>query len=551
MIKRCVGMGFFVLTLLAQALLCGSPVRAAQPDAQQTGSPSLQAMNSISGLTVTQNKDGIWVADFDYSYSGDPQLPLLLVELTDLASDARFVTSMARPVQGAHHVTVRIHHPGGENTTSTVTVTMRSSIVANTVFASEEIDKIIKWPSMTTYRVTQGLADKSPQENLKRATALIDAATQVEEAKSILEGLIAANPQFDAAYVELARATLMLNWGPEGLHQAQNLLASALQIRPDSVDAKIVLGYVYAHQERFSEAEAVFADVARSPTDNLWLWAYWGEVLGLQHKCEQAMDKYRVAVRHPQTHGTYDRARDEAYWQLFTFLQWRKDFASVQSLYEQRLSEVGPGTCDSVDYARFKLLHRQDVQGAIDLASSALNEKCELGDARQVIGLAKYVQWSHTEGSQRAQLLNQARSYLPGGPMPLYLLATSDETVPTDKQLIGEGENVDQKDNDQLNALAYALQKRDFDAARRLLSLGARADTPVSFSEIPVALLPVISVDAEAVSSMRRFGVDYSKLRYHGITAYKLAARSGNKGLLDAIKDAGPRFRTGCARPPG
>ncbi|TLY59301.1 MAG: ankyrin repeat domain-containing protein [Gammaproteobacteria bacterium] len=207
----------------------------------------------------------------------------------------------------------------------------------------------------------------------------------------------------------------------------------------------------------------------------------------------------------------------------------------MEALYRQRMAEFGPGSCYSSDYARFKLQVRGDTQGAIELARGALNQNCEDSQARQILGLAQYVKWAATTGTQRAEALNQARIYLPAGPMPLYLLATSDRTVPAAKALIAAGEQIDQRDNDGLTALAHALQNGDLGAARRLLMLGARADAPVGISQMPVALLPVMEGNIEAVRMMRRFGVDYSKLRFRGATAIDFAKQSGNSELLDAL----------------
>jgi ankyrin repeat protein len=97
------------------------------------------------------------------------------------------------------------------------------------------------------------------------------------------------------------------------------------------------------------------------------------------------------------------------------------------------------------------------------------------------------------------------------------------------------GEAIDQKDNSKLNALAYALQNKDYAAARRLLQLGARTDTLITEGEFPVALLPVISEDIGGVGVMQKFGVDYSKLRYQGTTALDYAKRAGNRKLQEAL----------------
>jgi ankyrin repeat protein len=53
------------------------------------------------------------------------------------------------------------------------------------------------------------------------------------------------------------------------------------------------------------------------------------------------------------------------------------------------------------------------------------------------------------------------------------LLAASDRTTPAAKKLIAAGEPIDQRDNEKLTALAYALQDQNLAAAKRLLTLGS------------------------------------------------------------------------------
>jgi tetratricopeptide (TPR) repeat protein len=426
-------------------------------------------------------------------------------------------------------------------TTRAVAVKLLRDLMGNEVLASSQIDRVIDWPDFQTWARDQMLAQRSPENNLEHAITLIDSedAAQLHEAKAILEQLISQNPRLDAGYVELARIAMKSNWGPEGLHQAETLLSSALQIRPDSANAKILLGYVYTHQHRFPKADAVFVDAAKSNPPNLWLWTNWGELLEMQGKTAQAISKYREAIARPMTHDTYDRARVNAYHSLLTLLEQRKDLDGMEALYKQRIAEFGHGSCYSSDYARFKLQVRGDTQGAIDLARGALNQDCEDSSARQVLGLAEYVLWADSTGAQRSDALNQARIFLPAGPMLFYQLASSARTAAAAKQLIAAGERVDQRDNEGMTALARALQSDDLGAARRLLALGARPDTLVGPFEIPVALIPVMEGNLEAVRTLQQAGVDYSKLRYRGASALDLARQSGNKALVRALSQSG------------
>ena len=97
------------------------------------------------------------------------------------------------------------------------------------------------------------------------------------------------------------------------------------------------------------------------------------------------------------------------------------------------------------------------------------------------------------------------------------------------------GEPIDQKDNQKLDALAYALQARDFAAARRLIALGANPDTPVGDMNIPVAMLPVIEEDMEGIRTLRELGVDYGAVKYRGASAFDYARMRTDEALLDAL----------------
>jgi ankyrin repeat protein len=117
----------------------------------------------------------------------------------------------------------------------------------------------------------------------------------------------------------------------------------------------------------------------------------------------------------------------------------------------------------------------------------------------------------------------------------MYLLARGDRTSDVVAQLVAAGEKIDQKDNDNLTALAHAVQNEDLASARRLLRLGAKPTTPVGFDDTPVALIPVMSRNIEMIKLMRQFGADYGKIRYQGSTAFEFAKQTGDTELSDAL----------------
>jgi tetratricopeptide (TPR) repeat protein len=536
----------FILAGILSGFLLGSlgpsPLYAQPAQAQVVA-----GTNAITNFKVTQIRPGVWRAEFDYFYTGTPPRAALRIDLLATGAGAnslpadRLETLMAPAHPGSNHVSHAISYPGGSMMTGQVVAKLLETDTGNQVIASQQIDQVIDWPDFQTYARNLQLANNSPADNLKRAVALIDSEQQpqIAEAKSILEELISENPRLDAGYVELARVAMKSDWGPEGFHQAEGLLSSALQIQPDSANAKILLGYVYAHQNRFPAAEAQFVDVAKSNPPNLWLWANWGEMLAMEGKTDAAMTKYREAIKRPMTHDSYDRARAFAYEHLLDLLEVRKDYDGMEALYKQRVAEFGPGACYTADYAEFKLQIRGDPQGAIDLARGALNQNCDDTDARRILGLADYVKWAGSTDAEGSAALNEARIYLPPGPMPLYWLAKSERTLPAAKRLLTSGEQIDERDSDGQTALAYALENRDLSAAKRLLTLGARPDLVTGPANVPAALIPVMEDNLDGIRLMQQFGVDYTKLRFRGATAIDFAKQSGDSNLLEALTRGG------------
>ena len=483
--------------------------------------------NAVSGIAVREGTEGDWLLDFDYVYSGNPPGAEFRIETPpqagtspapDFVSDA---TKQFPPKPGSHHIGMALLYPG-DGTSGQVVV----SIVApnGTVLATQRVEKIIQWAS-------------KDQRDFDLAFSMIEngRTESLRQARTILERLIAKNPQLDDAYVELARVAMKSNWGPEGVHQAETLLHSALAIRPESVNAKILLGYVYTQQQRFKEAEPLFVEAAREDPPNVWLWTNWGEMLEMQGRAAQAEAMYRQALDRPLGTKWSSSARRNAYVSLLNMLEARNDLDGMEALHKRRVEEYGAGGCFTAEYARFKLDLRHAADGAIELARRGLNGECAGSRSRQMLGLASYAKWAASTGAEAAGALNQARVFLPAGPSTLQMLAGDASTMPAAKKLVAGGEAVDQVDNDGMTALALALLDDELETAQRLIDLGASVETTVTTEAIPVALLPVSNRNLAAIGFLRRAGVDYSKLRYRGVTVVDLIKESGDFELLEAL----------------
>src|SRR5271167_185076 len=139
-------------------------------------SPPLAGSNSVSNLHIDQTKAGVWTAEFDYFYTGEPFSALLTVELTPqpgtppgLNGLEGYQTVLPSPQRGAHHASVGLRYPGGQQRTLKAAVIFRSQMFSPIVLASQQLDKVIDWPDFQTWFRDQQVAFASPEENFNRA----------------------------------------------------------------------------------------------------------------------------------------------------------------------------------------------------------------------------------------------------------------------------------------------------------------------------------------------------------------------------------------------
>jgi tetratricopeptide (TPR) repeat protein len=538
-----------ILLALIGAYLALPALREQFAGAPQAQAPSprdeaiLAGTNSVSNLVVTQQPDGRWMASFDYFYTGAPRDAMVRV-FQVVTGGAGGVAPINWQVggrsaqRGAHRHTVEVFNPNVHEMYTTTQVYAVIDVAPAPPMAKVAVDQRIQWPDPVLVEVQQALANGKADAIVQKAVQLIDSGQshELQKARALLQALVDKSPRTDSAYVELARVAMKTNWGPSGLHEAESLIGSALQISPDSANAKVLLGYVYAHQQRYREAEKLFAQAAAANPPNLWLWANWGELLAMQGRTEAAIQKYREATTRPPTKDTYDRARFDAYGNLLRLLGQRGDLNAMEALLKQRSEEYPAMGCFSVDHARFLVLQRGDADAALAVLRDSPSPRCDAATARTVQGLARYVAWSRTEqGAARAESLLQARAFLPVGPSLFYQLASTESSAKVAQQLVAAGEKIGLQDNRQMDALAYALSNGDTATARRLLRLGAQPMAEVGPEQMPAALIPVLTRDLESIRMLQRAGVDYTKLRYRGSTALDHARERDDDKLLHAL----------------
>lgn len=541
-----VALAAYVARPQLEGLVAGAIAQPAPHSAGQVTTVALPAANGLSNLSVRKLPDGRWQVSVNYAYTGQParaQVQVLQSIVMPNAAvpnlDSVVAGDWARP--GTHRHVVELRNPNPEAQYLTEKVIVRLVVHPQSPMAEVAVDHRIQWPDPLVARTEKALAEGKPDAVVREAVALIDSghAGELARARGLLQALVDKSPNTDAAYVELARIAMKTNWGPAGLRDAENLITSALQIRPDSANARILLGYVFAHQGRHRDAENLFTEAAAANPPNLWLWANWGEVLAMQGKDTEAIAKYREAVTRPPTGDTHDRARWDAYAKLLRLLALRNQVDAMEPLLKQRAEEYKGLHCFNVHYARFLVLHRADVTRAIETVRETPSPQCEAGRTRELQGLAYYVTWSQGKDPERAESLRQARAFLPVGPNLFYELASADRALPVAQQLLRAGEKIGVQDDQQMDALAYALRNGESGIARRLLRAGANPLAEIGPEKMPAALIPVITRDFESIRILQRAGVDYTKVRYQGMTAVDVARSQGDVKLQRLLDPRG------------
>lgn len=510
--------------------------------------------SKIKSIDVIKGDDGLFYADVTYFYNGSELAPPSLRVLANSPDPKSHLyydeDQRALAEKGEHTTRIEIKRPPTPDkafTSNKLKVSLENDTFLengkSAMNVEKETDYLIEWPDSHHYNQNRDFNRKALNELYTEAVDLIDQAsnTALQQAKKNLERALLKEPTYVDAYPELARISMKSNWGPEGLKQAETYLKTGLTLQKDHVNSHVLLGYVYTHQARFNEAEQEFKTAEKLGTNNLWLWANWGELNVLQRNNERAVETYLKAIAAPRPYNTFDKARLDAYRKLFGLLDSREGLVKADELYAKRAEEYPNQPCFHSDYAAFRITKYEDYQVAISASRRAIDAGCNSVESRQIMGVANYMAWANTSGDQREAYLAQAQVFFPESPVLLYQLSKHDSTSKVLNELKQQFISVDTKDNNNLNALAYALMDNDIASARRLIALGASHTELVSDQEYPVALIPVFYQHTEGIQLLLESGVNLSALKYRGISALGYAEQLNNPEILRLIKG---KFKT-------
>jgi len=506
----------------------------------------LDGENEIRGISVKPGGCGGYIVEAEYRYRGDIEPALLRAYALRTADSSplekkSYIYPLLQGVNTAEIYLGRDQSNYVEHSTRIVRVEMFSN-QENRVVLSKDIEYPIDWPRLPYIQNPVPDAKKDVETLYREAVAEIDysSSESLKNARAKLEIIVARDAGFAPVYPELARYYMGANRGSAGLRQAERVLGSGLAIDPEHANSYVLLGYVYVHQGRYQEAGDAFLKASQIGTDNLWLFANWGELYLMQGRVADAIEMYRKAIAGDRPYNTYDRARKDSYRHLIDIFRLTKDVESANEIHLERIAEYGTNECFPYYYAKFRQRYFDDADTALEYAKRALDAGCRhQAEVRKVIGIAYYSKWSATLIPEEKQLyLTQARLFFAEGPGLIFRLAQSGKTAPVIKGLIGDGISVDVTDNNGLTALAYALKNDDMEAVKRIISLGGDPNVTVGEGEISLLAIAVMKQNRESVIYLIENGADISGQAYEGVSLLEFAENMGFVDIAEVLKNA-------------
>lgn len=523
----------------------------APPVANYGQQKPLDGENEIRKLSVRPHDTNGYVVDVSYRYRGDLQpmgLRVYAVQTKD-SSPPELLYPQAVAQRGVNTQKLRLWRRNTSyvaHSTRYIRVEM-FDINTKRVIRSKDIEYPIDWPRIGYVAKTSEELEKDVDALYREAVAEIDygSGNALKNARIKLETIIAKDTRFVPAYPELARYYMKTNWGPEGRRQAERALLTGLAVNPDHANSHVLIGYVYAHQGRYKEAKDAFTKAADIGTENLWLWANWGELLVMQGQVKDSIKMYRKALEGDRPYNTYDRARKDAYRHLIDIYNFDNNVESADKLHLARIGEYGNEPCFPYYYAKFRQRHAGDSDTVLEYARKSLNSNCRYEKSvRKVIGSAYYSKWYTSKTPEEKQsYLAQAQSFFAEGPELIYWLAKSENTAPVIKALLDDGISIDIADNNGYTALAYAVRDDDLDAVTQIVALGGNTNLSIGGEKIPLLALAVMNKSKKAVEFLVANGADISVDLYGGVSLLDLAEGMGYADIVELLKSsAGQRI---------
>jgi tetratricopeptide (TPR) repeat protein len=413
---------------------------------------------------------------------------------------------------------------------------------SDNVLADRTFDLTVKWPSTDPF-----MLNSNDQKELDRVYTLcvktIDAGNDFVGPRRGLERIVLANPEYVQAYAELARIYMKTNWNREGLGQAERALQTALRIDPKHANSLVLLGYVYAHQKRYKEAERELRRAEAIGTPNIWLYANLGELYAMQDDEVKAVAAYRKAITATKSLDTYERARADAYYKLIDIYSAKQQWSDVDQLQMQRVASFPENACYKGEHADFRLRKLGNYDSAITIATKAMEQGCTK-EIERTLGAAYYTKWAYSVKSgapakEADQYFNRGQTLYAEVPALLATLASSEYTRLVIAALKRRNIDIDTLDRNEFSALALSLIRVDSVAAATLVQEGANVNKTFGPEKMTPLMIAASTGDKESVLMLLKNGANRAAKSSSGFTAESIAKANGFNSIARLLSTGG------------
>ena len=375
-------------------------------------------------------------------------------------------------------------------------------------------------------------AEKKKHENLDLAIWFLDNGTRsnLKSAKNILDKIFIETPDNVQAHIELARYHMKSSWTELGLKRAEEALNNAYGIDKDNANVFVLRGYVYTHQSKYSLAEKDFVRASELKTDNLWLYANWGEMFQMKEDDSKALEYYKLAIEPIRKNYKSDnRAKLAAFTRTQGILVSQKKFKEVDKLLEEKVKQFSGEPCYLAEWAEFKLGESGNFSEALRLARKAISSDCNRDNyAKQVYADALITDWfiKSTESENGDSSLVSGVAIDPNWPRRIYRFASKERLNPILMKLLRTKVEIDELDTRSYTALAYAVTVNDSRSVRKLIKLGANPNKQIE-GGYSVFFLSLITSNEETIKAFLDSGVKLDRNFKNGITVEQLLQQRG------------------------
>jgi len=405
--------------------------------------------------------------------------------------------------------------------------------------AKKVFDYEIDWPVLE--KITS-LDKYHLEKNLEYAIWANDQnnTQYIREAKIKMEENIILDPAFLDSYLELARSYMKLNWNETGLRQAENVLQRALESNDKFANAHVIMGYVYTHTNRYNLAEAAFKTAEKLGTDNLWLYANWGELMLAQGNEKAALEFYSKATARPRKLDRNDRPLLASYKSTINILFKQKNWKKVDETYQVLLNNFQDKECVKYEYSRFLLFNKQDYEKAMQVAKDSLHLKCykpeQIKTLIAAIYLAKWANVPDKNSENAKELKRNAKTLQLDHVKMFYFLAQSNNSKKIIEELEKTGLSINDRNHEEMTALGFAVGENNYEASINLVALGADVNKTVSKDGWSPLMIAVSNQNEKLVKALIDAGADYNHKTKSGISIHDLVDQFGNAEIQKILQ---------------